>query len=80
MAEAPRTPSRRDFMKTSAAVVGGTLASSFALPGAYAAGSDPLLDEAIRQQGAMSAFLQQDMHEAAPLDASVGAMARSLGY
>ncbi len=27
MTEHPRTPSRRDFMKTSAAVVGGTLAS-----------------------------------------------------
>jgi len=42
MAEHPRTPSRRDFMKTSAAVVGGTLASGIVLPGAYAAGSDEI--------------------------------------
>jgi myo-inositol 2-dehydrogenase/D-chiro-inositol 1-dehydrogenase len=42
MAEHPRTPSRRDFMKTSAAVVGGTLASGLVLPGAYAAGSDEI--------------------------------------
>jgi myo-inositol 2-dehydrogenase / D-chiro-inositol 1-dehydrogenase len=38
------TPSRRDFIKTStAAVVGGTLASSLSsIPGAYAAGSDEI--------------------------------------
>jgi myo-inositol 2-dehydrogenase / D-chiro-inositol 1-dehydrogenase len=38
------TPSRRDFIKTStAAVVGGTIASSLsAIPGAYAAGSDEI--------------------------------------
>ena len=46
--------------------------------GAYMAGSDPLLDEAIRLQPAMQAFLQQGMFEAAPLDASVGAMAAVL--
>src|SRR5262245_5807160 len=43
MAEHDRTPSRRDFIKTSAAVVGGTMASSLvSLPGAYAAGSDEI--------------------------------------
>ena len=38
------TPSRRDFIKTStAAVVGGTIASSLtSIPGAYAAGSDEI--------------------------------------
>ncbi|MCZ2407439.1 MAG: flagellar protein export ATPase FliI [Burkholderiales bacterium] len=46
--------------------------------GAYLAGSDPALDEAIRLQPAMQAFLQQGMFEAAPLDASVGAMAAVL--
>ena len=35
-------PSRRDFIKTSAAVVGGTMASSLVIPGAYAAGSDEI--------------------------------------
>ncbi|MDM0014770.1 flagellar protein export ATPase FliI [Variovorax sp. J22P168] len=47
--------------------------------GAYAAGSDPALDEAIRLQPAMTAFLQQDMHEGASLAASVDAMAGTLG-
>ncbi|MEB0059403.1 flagellar protein export ATPase FliI [Variovorax sp. LG9.2] len=47
--------------------------------GAYAAGSDPALDEAIRLQPAMTAFLQQDMYEAATLGASVGAMAQTVG-
>ena len=47
--------------------------------GAYAAGSDPALDEAIFLQPAMTAFLQQDMHEAAPLAASVAGMATTLG-
>ena len=35
-------PSRRDFIKTSAAVVGGTMASSLVIPGAYAAGTDEI--------------------------------------
>jgi len=35
-------PSRRDFIKTSAAVVGGTMASGLVIPGAYAAGSDEI--------------------------------------
>jgi len=39
--------------------------------GAYAAGSDPLLDEAIRQRPALDAFLQQDLHQQANLDASL---------
>ncbi|RYZ09972.1 MAG: FliI/YscN family ATPase, partial [Comamonadaceae bacterium] len=47
--------------------------------GAYAAGSDPALDDAIRLQPGMTAFLQQDMHEGAALGASIGAMAATLG-
>ena len=43
--------------------------------GAYAAGSDPALDQAIRLQPAMTAFLQQGMYEAAPFDASLDGMA-----
>lgn len=43
--------------------------------GAYLSGSDPALDEAIRLQPAMEAFLQQGMREAAPLGESVEAMA-----
>lgn len=43
--------------------------------GAYMSGSDPGLDEAIRLQPAMEAFLQQNMFEAAPLEHSVAAMA-----
>jgi flagellum-specific ATP synthase len=43
--------------------------------GAYMSGSDPGLDEAIRLQPAMEAFLQQDMFEAASLEHSVAAMA-----
>jgi flagellum-specific ATP synthase len=44
--------------------------------GAYAAGSDPALDEAIRLQPAMSEFLQQGMHRPAALQSSIGAMAQ----
>ncbi|RZL98617.1 MAG: flagellar protein export ATPase FliI [Variovorax sp.] len=47
--------------------------------GVYVAGSDPALDQAIRRQPAMSAFLQQTMHEGAPLAASIGQMAEALG-
>ncbi|HSV54794.1 MAG TPA: flagellar protein export ATPase FliI [Burkholderiaceae bacterium] len=43
--------------------------------GAYMAGSDPALDEAIRLHQAMTQFLQQDMHVAAPLSDSVDTMA-----
>jgi len=39
--------------------------------GAYIDGSDTQVDEAIRLQPALRAFLQQDMHEAAPLAVSV---------
>ena len=39
--------------------------------GAYAAGSDPLLDEAIRLQTALEAFLQQNISERADVDASL---------
>jgi len=46
--------------------------------GAYVGGSDPQVDEAIRLQPALRAFLQQDMHETAPLEASVAAMHSAL--
>ncbi|MFM1907050.1 MAG: hypothetical protein RLZZ591_727 [Pseudomonadota bacterium] len=46
--------------------------------GAYAAGSDPMLDEAIRLHEGMAAFLQQDMFEAAPLDDSIKRMNAAL--
>ncbi len=42
--------------------------------GAYMSGSDPLLDEAIRLQPGMTAFLQQDMFEAAAMDDCLVAM------
>ncbi len=38
--------------------------------GAYAAGSDPELDAALRAQPALTTLLQQDMHERASIDAS----------
>ena len=46
--------------------------------GAYMSGSDPQLDEAIRLQPGMTAFLQQSMFEAAPLNDSVAAMGQVL--
>jgi flagellum-specific ATP synthase len=39
--------------------------------GAYVAGSDPLLDEAIRQRPALDAYLQQDLQQQANLGASL---------
>ncbi|MEW5968168.1 MAG: flagellar protein export ATPase FliI [Pseudomonadota bacterium] len=42
--------------------------------GAYAAGTDPLLDEAIRLQGAMEAFLQQNINERANVESSLAAL------
>ena len=39
--------------------------------GAYAAGSDPLLDEAIRLQTALEAFLQQNISERSDVGASL---------
>jgi flagellum-specific ATP synthase len=47
--------------------------------GAYVGGSDPQLDEAIRLQPAMQAFLQQGMRTAASLNDSVAGMAAALG-
>jgi flagellum-specific ATP synthase len=46
--------------------------------GAYAPGSDPMLDEAIRLHEGMAAFLQQDMFEAAPLADSLKRMNAAL--
>jgi flagellum-specific ATP synthase len=46
--------------------------------GVYVAGSDPALDQAIRRQPAMSAFLQQAMHEGAPFATSLDHMATTL--
>ena len=42
--------------------------------GAYAAGSDPLLDEAIKLQAGIEAFLQQDIHEHADVQQSLAAL------
>ena len=44
--------------------------------GAYAAGSDPALDEAIALHPGMHQFLQQDMHEAAPMQGVLEQLAR----
>ncbi len=46
--------------------------------GAYMAGSDPQLDEAIRLQPGMVGFLQQGMREAAPMDECVAALGQVL--
>ncbi len=43
--------------------------------GAYAAGTDPLLDEAIRLQAGMENFLQQNIHERADVQESLAALA-----
>jgi flagellum-specific ATP synthase len=43
--------------------------------GAYAPGSDPVLDEAIRLNGAIEGFLQQDISERAAVQDSLGALA-----
>ena len=47
--------------------------------GAYMAGSDPQMDEAIRLQPAMAAFLQQSMFESASMNESISGMAAALG-
>jgi flagellum-specific ATP synthase len=47
--------------------------------GAYAHGSDPQIDEAIRLQPAMVDFLQQGMHDAATLGECTAAMGRLTG-
>jgi len=46
--------------------------------GAYTPGHDADLDAAIRAQPRLAALLQQDMHDRAPLDASVDQLATSL--
>ncbi|MDR0226261.1 MAG: flagellar protein export ATPase FliI [Burkholderiaceae bacterium] len=46
--------------------------------GAYVAGSDPQMDEAIRLQPAMVAFLQQSMFESASMEDSISGMAAAL--
>ena len=40
--------------------------------GAYSAGSDPVIDEAIARQARIEAFLQQDITEQAGLEESLG--------
>ena len=45
--------------------------------GAYAPGSDPMLDEAIALQPGMHQFLQQDMFEAAPMEQTLAELAMS---
>ena len=42
--------------------------------GAYAAGSDPLVDQALRKFKEMREFLQQDIHEYAPLKESLASL------
>ncbi|MFN0162066.1 MAG: flagellar protein export ATPase FliI [Burkholderiales bacterium] len=46
--------------------------------GAYAAGSDPLLDQAIALEARLNAFLQQDMHEHASWQQSVAQLGELL--
>jgi len=46
--------------------------------GAYVAGSDPALDEAIKYHDGMAGFLQQDMFESAALDASIDGMMNAI--
>jgi flagellum-specific ATP synthase len=46
--------------------------------GAYQRGADPLVDEAIARWPAIQAFLGQDVHEAASLEASKAALAQLL--
>jgi flagellum-specific ATP synthase len=47
--------------------------------GAYVSGSDPGMDQAIALHPAMEAFLQQNMHEAAPLSDSTAMMQAVMG-
>lgn len=46
--------------------------------GAYLAGSDPALDEAIKCHDGMARFLQQDMFESSALDASIDGMMNAI--
>jgi flagellum-specific ATP synthase len=47
--------------------------------GAYAMGSDPGLDEAVRLNDGMTEFLQQGMYESSALADSVEQMRQSVG-
>ncbi|MBI1849924.1 MAG: FliI/YscN family ATPase [Planctomycetes bacterium] len=47
--------------------------------GAYRAGGDPLLDEAVTRYAELRDYLRQGSHEAAPFDASVKELLRLLG-
>jgi flagellum-specific ATP synthase len=47
--------------------------------GAYAQGSDPVVDEAVERRGAIEAFLQQELTEVADLESSVAGLAAVLG-
>jgi flagellum-specific ATP synthase len=40
--------------------------------GAYNAGTDPVLDEAIQLHGKIESFLQQDINEQSSIDQSLG--------
>jgi flagellum-specific ATP synthase len=46
--------------------------------GAYQAGSDPRLDEAIAHHDALERFLAQDLREAAPLAQSLAGLRKAL--
>lgn len=46
--------------------------------GAYVAGSDPQMDESIRLQPAMTAFLQQSMFESSGMEQSLAGMAQAM--
>lgn len=52
----------------------------FLLMGAYRAGADPLLDEALAAQDAIRSFLMQDTYETVSLPDSVDALARMMGH
>ncbi len=47
--------------------------------GAYTRGNDPQLDEAVQRYPALEAFLQQPLDEQAPAEASLEALAQTLG-
>ena len=47
--------------------------------GAYKAGSDPRIDEAIKKQPLIEAFIKQGINEACPFEASVAEIAKIAG-